>query len=214
MPTVAPGIPGTPVAVLAIPKVSLTWTAPVTGDPVVTYSIYRSENGGTFILYDTAVTEAYVDAAPVRGLPVEYEVVAANAGGSGPISDASNSVYVPIPFGSGEVHGQMSSTDAHAGTAVYTYYEGKVERDIAADEILMVTDVNIFSAPGGAISVTAVDDPSNVSVSIVLFAGTVAADGGVAKRFETPFQVPQGYTLVVTAPAGQVDSQIEGYVVH
>lgn len=113
-----------------------------------------------------------------------------------------------------EVVAQASSADASAGDVEFTYHDGSIVRTIAATEVLMVTDFTIVSAAGGAIAIMAVDNVATPTITLNLFAGTVAANSIIEKPMETPFQVPEGFTLVVLAPLGQVDAQIHGFVIH
>lgn len=111
-----------------------------------------------------------------------------------------------------EFHGQLSSTVAN-GTLTLSYMTNSgANRTITATEFLFVTDLNLISVPGGAVSVKAYH-PTDANITMSMFAGTVVANGGVARAWNTPFVVPAGWSLKVVAPAGQTDVQVEGSII-
>lgn len=109
-----------------------------------------------------------------------------------------------------EVHGEASSADASAGVVLSFFTQGGRSRTIDSQSVVMVTDFNIVSAAGGAVSLLATNGTSTIN----LFKGTVVANGGAARSLSSPFAVPRGWSLKVKAPAGQCDAQVEGFVIH
>jgi len=111
-----------------------------------------------------------------------------------------------------EVHGELSSAVANGTLTLGYFTNGGAARTLSSTEALFVTDLTVVSVPGGAISIKAYNN-ANASLTMTLFAGTVVANGGGIKPFNTPFVVPAGWTLKVVAPAGQIDVQIEGAII-
>jgi len=75
-------------------QLELTWDAPVGGEPVDVYAIYRSANGGAFSELSTSVGTSYDDGAVAVGSTYAYKVLARNdQGDSGFTSTVS---YGPL----------------------------------------------------------------------------------------------------------------------
>lgn len=76
----------------------LSWTAstPADGDSIDSYSLWRSENGDSFVLYEEfdGVTLGFLDEAMSPGVPYEYYVVANSLVGGA--SNQSNTVEITI----------------------------------------------------------------------------------------------------------------------
>lgn len=84
-------------------QVVLTWNAPTTGDPVVSYDVQRAPivNGvvGTFasIANPEPTTTTYTDTAVVAGQKYAYQVASVNAAGE---SSPCPSIQVAVPLAS------------------------------------------------------------------------------------------------------------------
>jgi fibronectin type 3 domain-containing protein len=85
-------------------SVTLNWSAPTTGDPVVSYDVKRAPvtNGvvGAFasIASPEPTTTTYVDTAVVAGQEYAYEVCSVNASGeSVPCPDVLATIPLAIP---------------------------------------------------------------------------------------------------------------------
>ncbi|HZL34463.1 MAG TPA: fibronectin type III domain-containing protein [Tepidisphaeraceae bacterium] len=89
-----PGQPGQPVATANGPyNVSLTWAAP--SGAVTGYQILRSTNGGSFAQIANTTDATYVDAQVQPNTTCAYEVIAQDAGQTGPPSIASAAITTP-----------------------------------------------------------------------------------------------------------------------
>jgi hypothetical protein len=108
------------------------------------------------------------------------------------------------------IHGEVSSDDASAGVAFSLYTPDQVARTLASTETLIVTDLIVVSAPGGAIKV--VNDADSAGRRILI--GTVSASGGIAHSFDTGWQCKKGVVPKLIAPAGQVDAILSGYILR
>jgi hypothetical protein len=109
-----------------------------------------------------------------------------------------------------EIHGEVSSADAHAGVAIQLYEAGGGTITLGSTELPAISDFSVISAAGGDVSIKSI----NATGTLTLFRGTVVANGGEARCLNTPFFGRRGGTLILTAPAGQVDVQLEGVLLH
>lgn len=109
-----------------------------------------------------------------------------------------------------EIHGEVSSAAATTGVAFTYYNQSGKTKSLDSTQVLMVTDFNLVSVPGGAIAILA----TNGTTTVYLFRGTVAANGGAARSLSSPFAMPRGWTLKALGPTGQIDAQIEGFLTH
>lgn len=109
-----------------------------------------------------------------------------------------------------EVHGEVSSTNASSGVPVPFVSPIGDTRVIAAGEQVLITDVNLISVAGGTISLAA----QGAAFTLTMFGGVVPANTVVSRHWNTPFLLPAGGTLTLTATSGRVDVQVEGAVIH
>jgi hypothetical protein len=70
----------------ATESVTITWAEPTSGQPILSYNVYRSTTPGVASSLATAtlidsVTSPYVDLVPTGGIPYYYVVTAVNAVG-------------------------------------------------------------------------------------------------------------------------------------
>ncbi|WJK42772.1 S8 family serine peptidase [Solwaraspora sp. WMMA2056] len=98
--TVAPSIPGTPVASgVTSTSASLTWTASTDNVAVTGYDIQRSTGGGSFTLVGTSTTNSYAATGLTAGTSYQFRVRARDAAGNA--SAYSSAVTVNTPTSSG-----------------------------------------------------------------------------------------------------------------
>jgi hypothetical protein len=77
-------------------SVTLSWQAPIGGDPAVSYSISRAlVQAGPYTAIGTATALTFVDSGVTAGTTYFYEVMAVNTGGA---SGPSNIATATIPF--------------------------------------------------------------------------------------------------------------------
>jgi len=122
-----------------------------------------------------------------------------------------------------EVHGELTSTDAHVGAGVAFYNEGApnpttnpiAARVPLATEQVTVTDIIFVSTAGGAytlvfypLSTGVVTDTAGLRIA----KGNAQALGGLAHHFETPRCGPPGYGVALIASIGQVDLVVTGFI--
>ena len=122
-PTPAP--PSAPLNVIAAAgnaSATLTWSAPVNHQPVTSYTVHDSFASNGVLVPDGAVTavpgSTVVPAAAtvtglVNGVTYQFEVLASNAQGSGPLSAPSNSVTPQAPT----IPGTPTNVSASSGDA-------------------------------------------------------------------------------------------------
>lgn len=109
------------------------------------------------------------------------------------------------------VHGEsITDGDASGGIAIVLYTPGTVTvRNLAADEVLWVTDVQIVTQDGGDIWLCA---DGKVAGEYVAH-GVFAALGGIVTHFEQPRACAPGTGLVFFGVAANIDSCIiEGFI--
>ena len=85
---VAPGVPGTPTGTGGPTNVTLNFTAPLTGDPVTSYSVNVSPKAGSCVVDAVALTA--VCSGLTNNTPYTFTITATNNGGSATstVSDA------------------------------------------------------------------------------------------------------------------------------
>jgi len=95
-PEAAPPNPPTGAAVVLVagPTARVSWTAPVAGENVDTYAIFRSADGAAYSELSTDLSSPYNDAAVSMGSTYAYKVVARNDAGD---SDPTAIVSLTIP---------------------------------------------------------------------------------------------------------------------
>lgn len=137
---IAPGPPGTPIAVATSGQATVTWTAPLDngGAPILSYTITAADsttagNGGQgFVSTDGSLSATITGL--VNGDAYTFTVSATNAVGSGPPSNPSNSVTpaavvtTPGPplnpqatAGNGQITVAFSAPTSNGGSAITTY---------------------------------------------------------------------------------------------
>jgi len=89
---VAPGVPGTPTGTGGPTNVTLNFTAPLTGDPVTSYSVTVSPNAGTCVVDAVALTA--VCSGLTNGTTYTFTVTATNNGGS--TTSAVSAGVIPV----------------------------------------------------------------------------------------------------------------------
>lgn len=109
-----------------------------------------------------------------------------------------------------EVHGEVVSADASGGVAFTFYMAGAdaTSRSIGTDETLHITDIDVVSESGGDAGIFTVTDANGKRV----WKGNLAANGGVARSYETPHICPAGVTPKLIADAGNVVGIIHGFI--
>jgi hypothetical protein len=117
-----------------------------------------------------------------------------------------------------EVHGEVSSTDAHTGTAISFYNQAPAlpvaTRTILATEFVTITDVLFISTAGGTYEIVFYPIGGSIvdAAGLRVVKGNAQALGGIAHHFETPITGPVGYIPALIAAVGQVDLIVSGYV--
>lgn len=114
-----------------------------------------------------------------------------------------------------EVHGELHSTDASGGLEVPLYEAGRTDvRTLLSSEILVITDAEIISVPGGDVSLFLdANDDNTLDAGETVLRGTVAANGGIARSFVgTPRFGVEGAKPHIIAPAGVVDVLFTGFI--
>lgn len=121
-------------------------------------------------------------------------------------------------------HGEFTSADASAlseANSRFTLYDSsKNAITLAADEQVVITDLDIVVGATG-LTVTVYDGANNTVVAgerVML--GTFAANGGISSHLKTPHYCrgnastssPEGYPKVKTSASGQVDATIRGFI--
>lgn len=116
-----------------------------------------------------------------------------------------------------EILATVTSADAHSGVyalvrraASVTAYINSVAQPTDTKDLLVATDISLVCVAGGAVTVE-FNDGSN---SIPIFKGTLAANTVIVHRFLSPIYGIRGQNIKVTAPAGQIDVIISGFVTH
>lgn len=101
-PEVAPGVPTSVTASynLATRNIDVAWTAPATGDPVVSYEIFAS-TGGAYASVGTSPTNSFTHTGVQASATYTYKVTATNGGGTSAQSTASGGAVVPSPSSPG-----------------------------------------------------------------------------------------------------------------
>jgi hypothetical protein len=112
------------------------------------------------------------------------------------------------------VHGEISVADATAAQPIVFYNTAKAARPIAANEILIVTDVHV--SVGAAMSVDVFSDGSgngNVDAGDRIVGGFLAANGYIRHPFRTELYCHKGVTpKVKSSIIGSVSVIITGIV--
>lgn len=116
-----------------------------------------------------------------------------------------------------EVHGEITSADLTTAAAFTLFDTTGVARTLLASERLVVTDIVLITAAGGAISAffdTNADGTADAGEIIV--AGTLGASGGFSFNFiRTPRYGPiNAAPSVVSDTVGQIDAQLTGYILQ
>ena len=118
-----------------------------------------------------------------------------------------------------EVHGELSSADAHAGAAFTFYNAGAptpgnaiTARAQTNTEYFVLTDIILISTMGGPFTMVfyplggAIADTPGLRIA----KGDFSAASGFAHHWETPRIGPPGYGVALIASAGQIDGIITG----
>lgn len=110
------------------------------------------------------------------------------------------------------VHFEGASADASAGLNLLPHSPGDPGTLTGgmAGRVLALTDLTILSTPGGSITLLSV----TATGTLTLFAGVVAANGGVSRPWNIPVWGLRSGSLILTAPSGQVNIQAEGSLVY
>lgn len=132
-------------------------------------------------------------------------------------------MFRPEQFGR-PFHGEFSSADASAlseANARFTLYGvDKQAITLAADERVIVTDIDVVV--GTALTVTIYDgDDATPDDGEKILMHSFGANGGISSHLRTPHYCavnastssPDGYPKLETSAAGQVDCVIHGVVV-
>lgn len=109
------------------------------------------------------------------------------------------------------VHGELvTDGDASGLTVLILYTSGSVTvRTLAVDEFLTVTDLCIILEDGGDFSLVA----DSAAAGKYIAHGNAAANGGLARSFNTPYVCPEGVTPKFSgAAANRSVCTIEGYI--
>ena len=115
-----------------------------------------------------------------------------------------------------EIHGELTSADASAGADLSIYRAGETSALTLTDEFVCITDIQVVSAPGGAVAVWFDNDGGDgtaPSAGETIVRGTVAANGGIVMNFDNiPRMGARGANVRAAAPAGQLDIIFTGYL--
>src|SRR4051812_9780972 len=100
------------------------------------------------------------------------------------------------------VHVEGTSADASAGLdlSAKIYEPASTVTISGANRVLAVTDLTIISTASGTVTLLS----KTATGTITLFAGVVAANGGLSRPFNLPVHGLRSGSLVLTAPAGRV----------
>ncbi len=109
------------------------------------------------------------------------------------------------------VHGEsITDGNASAGLDLTLYISGsETERELAANEFLVITDVYIQIEDGGDFTLSS----STAAAGKYIAHGNLAANGGIARHYSNPFvcqleEVPK----FIGAAANRSSCIIEGYI--
>ena len=109
-----------------------------------------------------------------------------------------------------EVHGEISSADASGGVALTLYRADKTARTLATSEVLVITDIVASWSSAGSFAFVSNTDTAGKRI----FKATVGALGGMTIPLRAPHYCPIGVMPKLIAAAGQVDIQIQGYILR
>jgi hypothetical protein len=112
------------------------------------------------------------------------------------------------------VHGELHSTDAHAGVQIPIYNEGSTTaRTLGGDEYLEIHEISVFSAPGGdtIVAFAATNPGASPAAGAVVVRGTLAATGSIQLAHVHCVGLLAALPWLTT-PAGAADCIFKGTV--
>lgn len=145
---VAPGAPGKPTVTAGDARVSLSWTAPTTGDPVTSYTVVSTPAGATCVVTGTTA----VCTGLTNGTSYTFKVTATNDGGSTdstvsasvkPVAPNPDDVNVTSTDESKTLLGTYGTITYPSGSGMDIDKKGKVYLKIASQQFLTRTSGKI-----------------------------------------------------------------------
>lgn len=108
------------------------------------------------------------------------------------------------------VHFEGTSSDASSGLNLIPFFPGTTSTLTLSGRVLQITDLSIVGKAGGTVTLQS----RTATGTVTLFAGVIAANGGLSRPFNLPPTGLRGGSLVLAADAGVIHIQIEGMLVY
>jgi len=212
-PVAVPGAPTLATPTTAANTVFLSWTAPSTGGPVVSYTLKRSTTSGAETSYATGLTgTAYTDSAAAGGNTYYYVLQALNASGTGAnSSEVQASPPIALPSAPASLTATANTTPQvvlswPVGTGAASY---NVKRSTTSGAETTISTTGAVTGTGYTDSAVANGNVYYYEVSSTNSAGesanTAEMTASMAPAAPTTFGATAGsnqVTLSWTAPAG------------
>jgi hypothetical protein len=104
---------------------------------------------------------------------------------------------------------ELRSTNASGGVAFTLYRMGDTTAfTLGSGQYITITDILLICSAEVAYAICGATDV----IGRTVVRGTADENGGLAHRFETPYQLPKGITPRLFADAGKVDCTMTGYL--
>lgn len=201
-PSLQPGAATTVTATAGDATAAVSWNAPTsTGASAITaYAVWCSENGGAYSKCASSTTASAEITGLTNGSDYTFTVSTTNSDGTGPVSEASDSIR-PLRAGTTPVFSPATST-ATGFTATITNYDAMTSYSATA------TNGATVVVYGSSVTVTGLSDGATTHVTVTAEKGTATTktaslDGaalltGVAPLFSGNVATPTGFDFTIT----------------